>query len=70
MLFSLVAALPLLGCAKNTAAGAPPPDQPLPDPVAEGVKTPEQAAKEAQAGINASNAEAELQKLEKEIGGG
>jgi hypothetical protein len=28
------------------------------------VKTPEQAAQEAKAGINSSNAEAELQKLE------
>ena len=70
LMFSLVAVCPLTGCSKSTEAGAPPADETLPDPAASGVKTPEQAAQEAKAGINASNAEAELQKLEQEIGGG
>lgn len=70
LVFPLLAVFPLTGCSKSTEAGAPPADESLPDPTAEGVKTPEQAAKEAQAGINSSNAEAEMQKLEQEIGGG
>ena len=70
LMFSLVAVCTLTGCSKSTEAGAPPADETLPDPAASGVKTPEQAAQEAKAGINASNAEAELQKLEQEIGGG
>lgn len=70
LMFSLVAVCPLTGCSKSTEAGAPPADETLPDPAASGVKSSEQAAQEAKAGINASNAEAELQKLEQEIGGG
>lgn len=70
LVFSLIAICPLTGCSKSTEAGAPPADETLPDPAASGVKTPEQAAQEAKAGINSSNAEAELQKLEQEIGGG
>jgi hypothetical protein len=70
LVFFLAAVCPLTGCSKSTEAGAPPADETLPDPAASGVKTPEQAAQEAKAGINASNAEAELQKLEQEIGGG
>lgn len=70
-LVSLVATPLLLlgGCSKSTEAGASS-SETLPDPVAEGVQTPEEAAQAAEKSINASNAEAELQKLEQEIGGG
>jgi hypothetical protein len=66
----LLALSPMGGCSKSTEAGAADAEETLPDPAAEGVKSPEEAAQEAQKSINSSNAEAELQKLEQEIGGG
>jgi hypothetical protein len=71
LLLPLVAASHLMvgGCSKSTEAGLGS-DEALPDPVAEGVQTPEEANQAAEKSINEANAEAELQKLEQEIGGG
>jgi hypothetical protein len=43
---------------------------PLPDPAEAGLVTPEEAAEQAQEEIDATNAGAELERLQREIGGG
>jgi hypothetical protein len=43
---------------------------PLPDPAEAGLVTPEEASQEAEAAIDPSNAESELEALQREVGGG
>jgi hypothetical protein len=64
--------LPLaLACSAETAEPAPSADavETLPDPAEAGLVSPQEAARTAEESIDASNAEDELARLQRELGG-
>jgi len=68
-ILGLLAPLALAACSGGGEPSAAPEasEETLPDPAEAGLVTPEEAAQDAEEAIDASNAESELEKLQREI---